>query len=213
MFTKLRAMMQELQRTAEPIDPAQFSDDIAIRTEWSPKVVGGIGFTAHRLHASPSRLAFVPTIGIRVFLWIFILAGIIMILLPFLLSPEDRNDWHLQTIFSMLMGSLFLGISLWKRRTLCRSSTFDLETGQFCKGQTSLILISEIHALQIIKEHCDGGPDGPSFYSYELNLVLSDASRINIVDHANIEQIRSEAKELANFLGGIPLWDASSDTR
>jgi hypothetical protein len=46
-----------------------------------------------------------------------------------------------------------------------------------------------------------------SYYSYELNLVLDDGSRINVVDHGNLERLRSDAQTLSQFLGK-PVWDA-----
>jgi hypothetical protein len=51
----------------------------------------------------------------------------------------------------------------------------------------------------------------PSYYfsaRYELNLVLRDASRINIVAYCNRERLREDGQRLADFLG-VPLWDAT----
>ncbi|RWX50781.1 hypothetical protein VU01_12641, partial [Candidatus Electrothrix marina] len=47
-----------------------------------------------------------------------------------------------------------------------------------------------------------------SYCSYEINLVLQDGSRINVVDHGKKNRIREDAHALAEFLGK-PLWDAS----
>jgi hypothetical protein len=47
-----------------------------------------------------------------------------------------------------------------------------------------------------------------SYYSYELNLVLDDGSRINVVDHGNLERLRSDANALSQFLDK-PVWDAT----
>jgi len=46
------------------------------------------------------------------------------------------------------------------------------------------------------------------FTSYELNLVLKDGSRRNLVDHGNLPALRDDARELAGFLI-VPLWDAT----
>ncbi len=46
-----------------------------------------------------------------------------------------------------------------------------------------------------------------SYYSYELNLVLNDGSRINVVDHGNLKRLRSDTQTLSQFLGK-PVWDA-----
>jgi hypothetical protein len=47
-----------------------------------------------------------------------------------------------------------------------------------------------------------------SYHSYELNLVLNDGSRINVVDHGNLERLRSDASTLSRFLDK-PVWDAT----
>ena len=46
-----------------------------------------------------------------------------------------------------------------------------------------------------------------SCYSYELNLICSDGSRINIVDHGALRKLREDAALLAEYLS-IPIWDA-----
>ena len=45
-------------------------------------------------------------------------------------------------------------------------------------------------------------------YNYELNLVLKDGERINVVDHGNLKKIQDDANTLSNFLGK-PVWDAT----
>ena len=56
-----------------------------------------------------------------------------------------------------------------------------------------------------VRQACSG--DKSRYYSYELNLVLEDGSRLNVIDHGNVEAIRADAQKLAAFLGK-PLWDA-----
>jgi hypothetical protein len=47
-----------------------------------------------------------------------------------------------------------------------------------------------------------------SYYSYELNLVLDDGRRINVIDHGNLDRLRSDAQPLSRFLDK-PVWDAA----
>lgn len=63
---------------------------------------------------------------------------------------------------------------------------------------------SNIHAIQIISERVK--TKNNSFYSYELNLVCKDTSRITIVDHHKHDIIQDHAKRLASFLN-VPVWD------
>ncbi len=95
---------------------------------------------------------------------------------------------------------------------------FDKYKSSFWKGRKSPDEVSErkeikyftelanIHALQIISEYCSGNKS--SYYSYELNLVLKNGSRINVVDHGNLTKLREDAQTLSAFLGK-PVWDAT----
>ncbi|MGD9320846.1 MAG: hypothetical protein PVH99_12810, partial [Desulfobacteraceae bacterium] len=46
-----------------------------------------------------------------------------------------------------------------------------------------------------------------SYYSYELNLVLRDSKRTNVMDHGDYEKLREDAQTLSQFLEK-PVWDA-----
>ena len=54
----------------------------------------------------------------------------------------------------------------------------------------------------------DYGNNHRAFRSYELNVVLDDASRRNLVCHGDHARLRQDASTLAAFLN-VPLWDAS----
>lgn len=71
-----------------------------------------------------------------------------------------------------------------------------------------VVAISDVHAIQLIRERCSG--DDSSYWSYELNMVLQDGRRVNVVDHGNLKRIKADARNLAAFLG-VPLWDAASE--
>lgn len=95
---------------------------------------------------------------------------------------------------------------------------FDKQDGLFWKGRKpdSVMLTQEatakyarlevVHALQIIAEYLTSKNGG--YYSYELNLVLKDGNRINVVDHGNRKRLAEDAQVLADFLG-VPVWDAT----
>ncbi len=95
---------------------------------------------------------------------------------------------------------------------------FDKQSGYFWKGRKNpgevyrpeaikcWAELENIHALQLISEHCRS--DKSSYYSYELNLVMKDSSRINVVDHGKHDKIRADAAALSEFLEK-PVWDGS----
>ena len=97
---------------------------------------------------------------------------------------------------------------------------FDTRRGDFWKGRVApyemarqlpkdFAKLDRIHALQIVSEHCRS--DNSSYYSHELNLVLEDGSRLNVVDHGNGGLLRADALALGEFLSK-PVWDASVES-
>jgi len=73
------------------------------------------------------------------------------------------------------------------------------------------VSLDDIHALQIVADDFESeDPEGRkrSYRSYELNLVLHDASRIPVIDHGRHDRLLADARTLAAFLH-VPVWDAS----
>lgn len=65
------------------------------------------------------------------------------------------------------------------------------------KYEKKIISLSDVHVLQILSEYVNGKS---SFTSFELNLILKDSTRVNVIDHGNLEEIRNNAQTLANTL-------------
>lgn len=200
-------------------------DPVAKRTGWGPASGGGASFKEHKLvEVSPRRLEFRIALAARVFYYTLITVGVgcLGIALYFFMTGA-RGEGGLFAMLSFLpgliggLGSYFTG----------RPRVFDLDTGWYWKGRkprdaedleqrNNCTSLKNVYALQILGEtvHTPSsgtGSDwsaGSTFDSYELNLVLNDGSRINVVDHGNIDTIRCDAARLSEFLG-VPLWDAT----
>lgn len=65
---------------------------------------------------------------------------------------------------------------------------------------------STIAGLQLLPEVISF-VDSPTYTSWELNLVLKDGSRLNVVDHAKVEQLRAEAAQLSRLID-CPVWES-----
>lgn len=65
--------------------------------------------------------------------------------------------------------------------------------------------LNRIHAIQLIGKR----PELKciTFILYEMNLVLEDATRLNVIAHGDLEAMREDALALSEFLGK-PLWDS-----
>ncbi len=64
-----------------------------------------------------------------------------------------------------------------------------------------------VHAIQILSERVQ--KHRHIYLSYEMNLVLKDGSRINVLDHNNKTQVLSDANLLPGLLN-TPIWDVST---
>lgn len=93
--------------------------------------------------------------------------------------------------------------------------TLDKYTSMYWKGhkkpdyiyrpedEKDATMFSNIYAIQIIREYVKS--DKSSYYSYELNLVLDDGRRLNVIDHGKKNEILEDARELGEFLD-VPVW-------
>ncbi len=75
-------------------------------------------------------------------------------------------------------------------------------------GLTTFCSLDEIYAIQIISENCSVHQkySPSSFKSYELNLVLKDSSRRNVIDHGKYVRMIKTANQISLFLN-IPIWN------
>lgn len=193
----------------------QIDDPVAKETDWRPLKRGGTSFRTHFIAESGSdRIKLVPTKMAKVFPWLFILVGVGFTsgnLLPFVVDnlPFDGG------IFNVFVGLVFLGIGIYILRSLSQVKTFDKASGFYWAGkkeprdvfdasrEAGFIELRDIYALQIIKERVKS--DKTHYSSYELNLILKDTSRVNVVDHSNLGALQMDASKIGEFLD-IPIW-------
>ena len=98
-----------------------------------------------------------------------------------------------------------------------RPRVFDMDVLWYWKGRKPLdeaevkqrrnaALLEQVHAIQLLRELCSG--ESSNYYSYELNLVMHDGSRTNVIDHGKLDCIKQDAHRLAAFIG-VSVWDAT----
>jgi len=219
MFKKLMAKLKSMASSGDSFDPSLFDDPVAEKTDWGPAKGGGSSFGTHKLVAvNPERVEFRATVGAKLFYLLFLLVGLAVII-GFSASEISSGKFGLNasTAFSLLFGSAFSLVGGLMLYFGTAPIVFDRRKGWFWKGRKSpdrvfdkssikhFAEFDQIHALQLISECCSG--DKRSYYSYEINIVLEDGRRINVVDHGNEARIREDAQTLAEFLDR-PVWDA-----
>ncbi len=195
-------------------DASIFQDPIAMKTSWLPLAGGGSNFKSAGLHqVNEQRMEFRASTAMKIFAGVFVVFGLVLATLFISKQPDSKEVY-----IPIAMGLLFAAVGAGMFYSGCTPTVFDLGHGYFCRSRKKPELMMDksklkryaelkrVHALQIIAELCKS--DKKSYYSYELNLVLDDGSRVNVVDHGNQNALRTDAQTLSQFLNK-PLWDAS----
>ncbi len=220
MFKKFLDKLKTLSVNHASFDPSSLDDPVAMETEWAPLKGGGANFRTHKLvEIDFNRLEFQASTGAKLFYLLFAIIGTgVMIGFPVATASSDDLSFGLDTVMPMLIGFIFLCVGSAMFYFGTAPIVFDKRKSFFWKGRKSpdIVLnkktlksfaeLNKIHALQLISEYCRG--DKSSYYSYELNLILKNGKRINVVDHGNLNNLRDDAGTLASFLGK-PVWDAT----
>ena len=182
MFKKLIKSLGLRFGNQNPFDPSRFEDPIAMQTEWTPAKGGGANFCTHKMvQNGMGRLEFRASLGARLFYLVFASAGGAMFYFG-----------TIPIVFDQQRGFYWKG----------RKAPYEMYNRAALKNYARL---EDIHALQLISEYCHGNKS--SYDSYELNLVLKDGRRLNVVDHGNHKQLRADAATLSRILDK-PVWDA-----
>ena len=169
--------------------------EIRQRTDFSPLVRGGSSFCTHTLDCSaPGQIRVIPT-GMGCFLGLIFFFVAAAATLPAILT---RQSVLLVMPLSFAVFGSFFAVRVFKKRAV-----FDLSLGCFVRGKT-VIPFSRIAALQVVKESCHTRHS--TFPSWELNLVLDDASRINVFDHGNRKRFDADLAILSEALKK-PVWN------
>jgi len=219
MFKKLKKFVKKATQV-ESFDASRFNDPMALQIEWTPAKPGGSSFRTHKLVKDGYNIIrFEPTIGARIFSGIFVITGVgVMILGAFGIFSETGSAAVSDFLFFIPFGLIFAGAGGFIYYKYSKPIVFDKLTGNYWKGfkepdhnvvispDKNSCRLSDIHAIQLLSEYIKS--DKSSYYSYELNLVLNDGTRLNVIDHGNKNSIREDALILSNYLGK-PVWDAT----
>lgn len=176
---------------------------------------GGSSFGTHDISINPQgNLEFQASTSSKIFAGVFMIWGLLFGLI-ILLSLFGSPNIDFTIIFSFIPAAIFIGIGYIMYRYISQPIIFDKQVGYFYKGKpqmtygmidpinTNMIPLSSIYALQIVSERVS--TKNSSFLSYEINLILSDKKRVNVVDYGNLEKIQADAKQLGEYLW-VSVW-------
>lgn len=219
MFDKLKEKIENQFLYEKTVNVFSFGDPVAEKIEWTPLKKDGSRFRTQQVKAiGPGRIEIVPTIGVIVLrlLMIVVELGVAAVLFHSLLTDfQLHNSYVIWIIILALFASAFFGILVFAK--LFKKHIFDKQTGYYWVGKKGprqtydfhkdkrFIELKQIHALQIIKERVQTSKG--SYDSYELNLVLKDLRRINVMNYGKLNKLRTDADSLSRFLN-VTVWDA-----
>lgn len=191
--------------------------------DWSPAKPGGASFKSHQLvTVSADRVEVRPSKKMFLFCLVLMAMGA-GVTGKFLLAGIRQGDLT-STLMQTLIGMLFVVMGGLILLTSSKRGVFDLSLGGYWRGANHLnspqalteqpewAWLQEIKALQLVGELVARNRKDEGrrryFVSYELNLVLGDGSRINVMDHSDRNQLRQDAETLGQFLG-VPVLERS----
>jgi hypothetical protein len=221
---QIKNAVEKLAQPREAFDPSRFDDPVATETKWSPAKGGGTNVGTHALRTvSNQRVEFKVRILALLFPGVFMLAGL-GVMVGVTSAGISKGEYGL-IAFGAIFGLVFFLVGFFIMRSWTTPRVFDKRNGLYWRGRREPVpgmrdggakeqcKLEDIHAIQLIREYCRGsssssGGRSKSYYSYELNLVLQDGARINVVDHGKHNLIRDDARQLGEFLD-VPVWDAS----
>jgi hypothetical protein len=196
----LKKIFSLFQDNREILDLSAFGNEIAFKTSWEPLVGGGTNFCTHRAQKNASLMGDVFVFKTTIQAYLFAISFMALGAMFAIASAAGEFD---DKIGLMGLGVLAFGCwYLWSLRQ--KESRFDRYSSELTQGKKSFDL-RNAEAIQLIREYVRG--DESSYYSYELNLICSDGSRMNIVDHGALRKLREDSALLAEYLS-IPVWDA-----
>ncbi len=176
------------------------------KIDWNPCVGGGSNYRSRKLVVKEDKLLFKPTLLNYIFPLMF--CGIPVIILSTIIAVGESIP-----IPIILFLFIFILIGILVGNLLTRPVVIDLNKKVFYKGyqipkkNKKVTKLSDVIALQVLTEYIiSSNSNGSSnrYYSHEINFVLKNYTRVNIVDHGNKNSIINDSKTISRTLN-IPI--------
>ena len=211
-----------------PVDPARFSDPVALQTGW--KRIRS--FNANRASSSlveinPELLMYKPSVAGIIFGSLFILVGGVVLFFYILIEQGNSNiifptaSAGLENpIILTLVALVFSAFGIVMIFSSTSPVAFDKQAGIFYKGRRqrrfqdaehskNALRFSDIHAIQLLTYlKSSSNNKGPTrFYLvYEMNLVQHNGERTHVNTYSKPDRARSDAAKIGSFVHA-PVWD------
>jgi len=189
-------------------DEADSKDNI----DWTALVTATANFTTQILYLDSNRqIRSKRTIFFILFASAFFLVGTWLLFFITLGDPVYRQGGAIFSdaglwgdVFSLLLSLAFVLGSM--HMLLCgqeilvegNNGSIDIVNVFFFKADKRTIVLEDVEALQLLGHLSGSGDD--SYWAYELNAVLYDSSRVNILAHGGERRMIKDAQLLSDFV-------------
>ena len=157
----------------------------------------GPKFRSHTIIFDDNVADLKPTISSLLFCVVYIVVGLFLLTMAVIVYVKNN-----QVDFAIFLGGfgiaiLTFGITL--VMPFVKQVTFDKDRGSFKNNIDRKVKLKNIVSLQILNKMITS-KHGISYPCYELNMLTKNGRRINVLNHNDINQLKSDAEKLAEFL-------------
>lgn len=182
------------------------------RLDWNPLNQSTANFTTDKLFIdSRNRIRSRRTVFYTLFLLVFFTVGSWLLWFVTLASPVYRQGGAMFSeagfwgdILAMVISVSFICLSTFM--LLCYKEVLIEPNGaainfidmRFLKEEKRMVPLANVEALQLLKHYNTSSKNG--YWSFEVNVVLKDLSRVNVLAHGGENNAKKDAKTLARFI-------------
>lgn len=187
-------------------NPKNFKDPVAQNTEWTPVFKDSNGnFKIKRIaEKDGGRLGFQKSNSSMSMYRNCALMGLVA--LAYMVITQ--NAVFILRVISLLA----VVVGLWGMYLQSQPFFFDKAAGIFKNGRKQTVKLDDVYALQLLSREVQvkAPPKGEmkKIKTYELNLVLNDGKRVNVLAHGGFQEMKEDSDIVSRFIDK-PLWDAA----
>jgi len=187
-------------------NPKNFKDPVAQKTEWEPVFKNSNGnFKVTRIsQEAGGKLGLEKSTTSKTLYRNCVLMGVA----AFAVMIITQNGVLILRVFSLIA----ILVGLWGMYMQNQPFVFDKNEGVFKNGRKQTVKFADVYAVQLLSREVQvkAPPKGElkKIKTYELNLVLNDGKRVNVLAHGGFKEIREDSNKISSFLDK-PLWDAA----
>jgi hypothetical protein len=210
--------------TSDRFNPNTSNDNIAQNINWGSIDLDTSG--QDLIERSDSLIEYKQSNMMRLFSFMFMAVGIVMILMPIYELILNQSKNYEPMLF--IIGAIFILAGYLIQYSSSKEISFNKNSGLFTKGIKSKIKfieepyeehkLEDIYAIQIvhndIEEKKERNNNDNDFFDstisivryYQLNIILKSTKRINISSSPKYHSIMTEARIISRFIDK-PIWN------